>query len=211
MRTYLKTALIAFTSILFLVMLLGTVSTVRATYLIWQGEVSSSGDPVLSPILEDGKEYYIVVSEMFWYDYPSWLGADAQYYTTDSSDAWNWGNHFPAPGGHSFLQINGEDVDWGPFSNGDTGHTYSIFYNGTGAAITFKIVDWIDGNYNNNECHLSIKIYERVTVGGQIYESVVKTLMQLSTILVISFTLTILAVSLYRLNKCHQSSHTLRF
>jgi hypothetical protein len=81
------------------------------------------------------------------------------YYTTGTQH-WDWINHFPAPGGHSFLQIDGKDVDWGPFSNGDTGHTYSMYYEGIGAAIKFKLIDWIDGNYTNNYCHLPIEIYE---------------------------------------------------
>jgi hypothetical protein len=87
------------------------------------------------------------------------------YYTTNPNE-WIWLNHFPAPGGHSFLQINGADVDWGPFSNGDTGHTYSIDYIGQGAPITFRIVDWIDQNYANNDCHIPIHIYITEVKGG---------------------------------------------
>jgi hypothetical protein len=91
--------------------------------------------------------------------------ADAMYYTTGPV-GWNWVNHFPAPGGHSFLQINGADVNWGPFSNGDTRHTYSITYIGQGSPITFQIVDWIDQDYANNECHLPISIYLEEYKGG---------------------------------------------
>ncbi|MEM3765645.1 MAG: hypothetical protein QXU46_01305 [Candidatus Bathyarchaeia archaeon] len=58
------------------------------------------------------------------------------------------------------MQINGEDVNWGDFSNGDTGHAYSIYFIGTGSTITFRIVDWIDEDYTNNECHLPVEIYE---------------------------------------------------
>jgi len=37
-------------------------------------------------------------------------------------------NPYPAPDGHSFLQINGADVNWEPISNGNTVHKYSIIY-----------------------------------------------------------------------------------
>jgi len=130
---------------------------------LWGADVSSSGLPVTSPVLEDGRQYRIVADEVFYYSRPSYLAADAQYYTTDPIHDWNWYNHFPAPDGHSFLQINEMDVNWGPFSNGSSGgigHTYSINYVGTGAAITFRIVDWIDGNYSNNSCHFPVAIYE---------------------------------------------------
>lgn len=132
-----------------------------AETFLWGADISSFGTPVTSPMLEAGRQYRIVAKEMFFYDFPANLGADAQYYTTDPSNSWIWGNHFPAPDGHSFLQIDGMDVNWGPFSNGQTGHTYSIYYTGTGAAITFQIIDWIDGDYNNNHCHLPVEIYEQ--------------------------------------------------
>ena len=163
-----------FSSMLFLVgMLVVVVSPVMADIiLIWDSYVSGSGAVVASPVLEDGKSYRIVVGgTIWWYDYGLNLAADAQYYTTDSSDNWNWGNYFAAPDGHSFLQINGQDVSWGAFSNGDTGHSYTIYYTGEGAAITFRIVDWMDGNYDNNECTLHVRIYESVSVGGHIVDS----------------------------------------
>lgn len=139
--------------------------------LIWDAYVLSSGAEVTSPILLAGKTYRIVADEIWWYDYDKNLAADAQYYTTDGSDSWDWGNYFPAPGGHSFLQINNHDVNWGPFSNGDTGHTYTIYYVGEGAALTFKIVDWIDGNYTNNGCKIRVRIYKPVIVGGYVVDS----------------------------------------
>jgi hypothetical protein len=127
---------------------------------LWGADVFSSGVPVTSPVLEAGRQYRIVAKEIFHYNTAASLAADAMYYT-DSPPTWDWINHFPAPDGHSFLQIDGMDVDWGPFSNGDTGHTYSIYYTGTGAAIAFRLVDWIDGNYGNNYCHLPVEIYEQ--------------------------------------------------
>jgi len=136
--------------------------------LIWSQWVYSSGDVVTGPVLTAGKTYRIVASEIFWYDYgypdaPS-FAADAQYYTT-GTNSWVWQNYEVLPDGHSFLQINGENVDWGPFSNGVTlnplvGHTYSIEYTGTGAAVTFQIIDWMDNDYCNNVCHLPVEIYE---------------------------------------------------
>ena len=150
-----------------------SVAPVAAEVLVWEGLVHPhNGHPAVSTapvILELGKRYRIAVEEMWWYDTsipPEGLAADAQYYTTDPSDSWNWKNNFPAPGGASFLQINGMNINWGPFSNGDTGHTYSIYYFGQGAAIVFQIVDWIDGDYDNNDSHLPIKIYYEPPVGG---------------------------------------------
>jgi hypothetical protein len=138
--------------------------------LVWEGDVYSSGVPVASPVLAAGTSYRIVATEIWFYDNSSSLAADAQYYTNSSIDTWDWLNHY-RPGSHSFLQINGTDVDWGPFSNGDAGHTYSIYYNGAGAPITFAIVDWMDLNYGNNFCHLHLKIYSEITVGGRVVDS----------------------------------------
>jgi hypothetical protein len=140
--------------------------------LIWEGYVPSTGSSVTTNVtLLQDEQYRIVVSDRWWYSKPTEnnLAADAQYYTNNWTDSWEWLNYFK-PDGHSFLQINGTDVDWGPFSNGDTGHTYTIFYAGEGAPITFGIVDWVDGNYANNECHLHVRIYEEVTVGGHIVD-----------------------------------------
>ena len=111
---------------------------------------SATGATITTPTLQSGGTYRIVASEIFWYDYPHSLEADAQYYTTATTN-WNWANHYPAPDGHSFLQINGADVNWGPFSNGDTGHTYSIEYIGQGAPITFQIVDWMDHDIHKQQ------------------------------------------------------------
>lgn len=139
--------------------------------LVWEGEVCSTGAEVVTSSLVDGVLYLIVVEGNWLYDSYWFLAADAMYYTTDSSDSWQWQNHFPAPGGHSFLQINSNDVDWGPFSNGDTGHRYSIYYEGEGAPITFRIVDWVDDDYENNICRLGIRIYKEVTVGGYVVDN----------------------------------------
>jgi len=161
-----------FLLMLFLVgMLVVVVSPVMAgEVLIWDTYVSSSGAAVTSPILKVGYTYRIVADQIWWYDYDFNLAADAQYYTTDGSDSWDWANYFAAPGGHSFLQINEHDVNWGAFSNGGTGHTYTIYYTGAGAAITFRIVDWMDENYENNDCRIHVRIYESVTVGGHVID-----------------------------------------
>ena len=148
------------------------VSAVCGRSLIWQGSVYASGDEVIGPVLANGTPYIIVAKNTWWYSYlPYNLAADAMYWTNDSSDNIFWGNHFPEPNGHSFLQIDEQDVDFGPFSNGDTGHTYTIGWNGSGSAVTFRIMDWLDGNYTNNVCHIDVFIYAGVTVGGQIADS----------------------------------------
>jgi len=139
--------------------------------LIWDQYVLGTGEEITSPVLESGELYRIVADEIWWYNFTFNLAADAQYYTNDSSDSWDWVNHFPAPDGHSFLQIDGQDVDWGPFSNGDTGHKYTIYYTGEEAAITFRIVDWMDGDYVDNDCKIRVRIYKSVTVGGYVVDS----------------------------------------
>lgn len=138
--------------------------------LVWEGIVYSSGLPVTSSVLEAGTPYRIVANETWFYNASYPLAADAQYYTTDSADTWNWHNNY-RPDHHSFLRINGQDVDWGSFSNGDTNHVYSIYYTGEGTPITFKIEDWLDQNYTNNDCHLPVRIYEEPTVGGRVVDS----------------------------------------
>ena len=133
--------------------------------LLWTADVQGDGTPNISPILKHGRDYRIVAKEIFWYDYPANLAADANYYTTDPSDCWMWASYSYA--GQSFLQIDGQNINWGPFSNGDTGHTYSIIYTGEGARIIFTIVDLIDGDYTNNMCHLPVEIWEQpISVGG---------------------------------------------
>jgi len=150
-------------------LLLVGVSTVMGRSLVWEGSVYSSGVEVIGPVLTSGTQYVIVAKNTWWYKYiPYNLAADAMYYTTDPSDNIFWGNHFPAPGGHSFLQIDNNDFDWGSFSNGDTGHTYTIGWTGSGAPVSFRIRDWNDSNYENNVCHIDVYIYVDVTVGGRI-------------------------------------------
>lgn len=144
---------------------------VAVTGLVWEGEVSSSGNKVVSLILENGWPYRIVAMNTWWYNLADNLAADAMYYTTNSSNNNYWGIHFRAPGNHSFLQIDEQDFDWGPFSDGDTSHTYTIYYVGNGSAIAFRIVDWVDGNYGNNECHINVKIFlEANLVGGYVVD-----------------------------------------
>lgn len=159
-------------SALFLVGVLKVaVSPVAAEeYLVWEGSVYSSGAEVYSPVLESGGRYRIEVSEIWYYNFGENWAADAMYYTTNALANWDWLNNFPAPGGHSFLQINSLDEDWGSFSNGDTGHTYSITCIGNGTRVSFRIWDWMDG-YDNNDCHLPVKIYKDVTVGGYVVDS----------------------------------------
>lgn len=132
--------------------------TVNAQTWIWGGDVLSTGEITLGPVLTDGKTYQIVAHGVFWYNVPSNLQADAQYYTTIPSDDWHWDNHLLQD--PSFLQVDGQPQDWGPFSNGDTSHTYYLTYTGTGAAITFQIIDQIDSDYSNNYCHINIQIFE---------------------------------------------------
>lgn len=139
-------------------------------YVVWEGDVYSSGVPVTTPVLMQGVTYRIEASQIWFYDYPDYLAADAQYYTTSSADTWDWVNHFTA-GSHSFLQISGQDVNWGPYQTGEMLHVYSIYYTGQGAAIVFRIFDWVDQNYGNNFCHNHVIIYEELTVGGRVVDS----------------------------------------
>ena len=141
---------------------------------LWEGTAYSSGEEVTTPVIRAGMRCRIEVEGIWWYDYEENLAADVQYYTTDYSNSWIWGNYFPAPDGHSFLQINGQDVNWGSFSNGqddNTGHKYVTFLQSTGESLTFRIVDLIDGKYDNNFCHIGIRIYAHTVVGGTIMDS----------------------------------------
>ena len=54
---------------------------------LWTEHVPSTNEPIISPLLTAGIEYHISITERFWYDYPNNLAADAQYYTTNSSDS----------------------------------------------------------------------------------------------------------------------------
>jgi hypothetical protein len=137
---------------------------------VWEGDAYSSGTSVVSPVLEAGTSYVIQVQEIWFYDYDNNLAADAMYYTTNASDSWDWLNHNALSNGHSFLQIDDNDVNWGAFSNGDTGHKYTIAYIGGGAALTFRIWDWCDLDYGNNVCHIHVLIYSETTVGGYIVD-----------------------------------------
>lgn len=126
----------------------------------WTGNAYSfTGDVVFTPTLSAGATYRVVASTVFWYNYSGNLNADAQYYTT-ATDAWNWTNNYPAPDNHSFLLINGADVNWGNFSNADTNHQYSITYLGQGLPISFQVYDWVDQDNSNNYCHIEISIFE---------------------------------------------------
>ncbi len=166
-----KATLVFFSMLLIVALSLLMVAPVSAEEsLVWEGDVYSSGVLVASPVLASGTSYRVEAREMWLYNASYSLAADAQYYTTSSVDTWDWLNHF-RPDSHSFLQINGLDVDWGPFSNGDTNHIYSIYYNGKGAQIAFGIVDWLDQNYTNNDCHIHLRIYREVTVGGRVVDS----------------------------------------
>ena len=149
------------------------IAPARSLSLLWEDQVASLGLEVTSSVLISGEQYTIVVSDRWWYSKPSEdnLAADAMYYTTDYTDSWDWVDNFAAPDGHSFLQIDGQDVDWGSLSNGDTNHTYTIGCTGQDAALLFRIVDWVDGNYSNNECKLLVRIYGEHAVGGTIIDA----------------------------------------
>jgi hypothetical protein len=163
-------------SVLFLLSVCGVVMLPASadSALVWEGDVYSSGVEVSSSVLNYGVAYRIVATEIWYYSFndPINLTADAMYYTVDSSNDFYWASHLAAPGGGSFLQINGQNVSWGPFSNGDSGHTYTYDYTGTGNALTFRIVDLVDHNTGNNFCHLPVRIYMEFPVGGHIADVV---------------------------------------
>jgi len=149
------------------------VSSVSAPALVWYGQTdSSTGAVVTGPVLNTGVSYRIVAMNPWLYNNESNLAADAMYYTTNFTSNVYWGGvYFPIDGGHSFLQMNGEDVDWGPFSDGEYNHTYTRYTVGNGTTVTFQIHDWMDSNYENNICHIDIYIYLDVVVGGRVVDS----------------------------------------
>lgn len=160
---------------MFLLLCVSGVAVSRADMggsLVWEAQVSSSGMQVASPVLQSGVNYRVVVNDSWVYDALANLGADAQYYTTDYHNTWMWGNYHALPNNESFLQIDGQNVNWGPFSNGDTGHTYVTNLTGEGKSVIFQIFDWMGGNLSNVYCHLTVQIYKecKCTVGGYIVE-----------------------------------------
>lgn len=161
-----KTKLLVGLMLLITISSIGIIS-VNADTFIEMFDVSSDGTPVTSVTLEAGKTYKITAKEVFQYDDPSNFCADPMYYTSEYTDTWVWTSYEPCPEGHSFLQINGNDVNWGPFNNGErdpfSGHSYTIIYNGEGEPLTFQIIDWIDGDYSNNYCHFNVRIEETET------------------------------------------------
>jgi hypothetical protein len=138
--------------------------------LVWYGQASSSTGAVKTgPVLESGVSYRIVAMNPWLYNIDDNTAADAMYYTTNATSNMYWGGvNFPCPGGHSFLQVSGQDVNWGPFSDGEFNHTYTIHAVGNGTTVTFQIHDWMDSNYANNYCHIDIYIYLDVVVGGRV-------------------------------------------
>ena len=139
------------------------IQNAKAETLVWTGDVSSLGTTTTGPVLTNGWQYRIEVSEIWYWNWPANLAADAMYYVTYNPPSWTW---HPAPDGHSFLQINEMDVDWGPRQ--PYPYVYSIPYVGDGTAIRFRIVDWVDQDYTNNYCHLPVSIY---LTGGYDYET----------------------------------------
>jgi hypothetical protein len=134
---------------------------VRAQYGVafWMDTAySKTGEEVTSPPLEAGTNYLIVAQGRFWYNYSgdSYFLADCMYYSDSSTE---WANNYPCPGGHSFLQMNNQDVNWGSFNN--ESHLYSLNVIGRGEPVTFRVFDWIDQNISNNYCHIDIAIYEK--------------------------------------------------
>jgi hypothetical protein len=138
--------------------------------LVWYGQVpSDTGAVVTGPVLDAGVSYRIVAMNPWLYNVGDNVAADAMFYTTNSSSNVFWGGvHFPCPGGHSFLQVSGQDWNWGPFSDGETNHTYTKYSVGNGTAVTFQIHDWMDDDYENNYCHIDVYIYVDVVVGGRV-------------------------------------------
>jgi hypothetical protein len=144
--------------------------TANGSTLLWHEQASSeTGAVVTGPVLNTGVSYRIVAMNSWLYDNASNLAADAMYYTTNFTNNVYWGgNHSLCPLGHSFLQVSGQDVDWGEFSDGEYNHTYTRYTVGNGMAVTFQIHDWMDGNYTNNVCHIDIYVYLDVLVGGRV-------------------------------------------
>ncbi len=177
MKAGLRAGLVVFASALFVLSVCGllVLPAVADSSLVWEGDVYSSGVEVTSAVLNYGAAYRVVATQVWYYSVEenTYLAADAMYYTTDSSDTVYWGNYFPVPGGGSFLQINGQNVSWGTFSNGGSGdHTYTTYCTGTGVELTFRIVHWAGPSYGPISCHLHVQIYSEFPAGGRIADVV---------------------------------------
>ena len=128
----------------------------------WYADVHSDpgagANVVTTPILDEGRIYYITTAEIFWPDYSD-VQADAQFYSTDDFSTW-FKPESPPGTIHSFLQINDNDVNWGDTPNLDpsTWHQYTVPFTGSGEPITLSLIDWYDNDYANNVCHLPVCI-----------------------------------------------------
>ena len=71
MNVYKKTAFLAFSSILLLlaVSMVIMLPVMAVETFIWESWVYSTGVDVVSPILDDGRQYRIVAEEIWWYNY----------------------------------------------------------------------------------------------------------------------------------------------
>lgn len=125
----------------------------------WFGNVYSNGVPVTTDPLPEGAECTITAgipgdASIWWYNTALDLRADVQYFETVTHQSGAWNLHSP-----SFLQfgtITPTDQNWGPFMSN---HLYTKGgVTGEGLPLTFQIVDWMDGNYGNNYCHIPVTI-----------------------------------------------------
>ncbi|MFA5009724.1 MAG: PA14 domain-containing protein [Patescibacteria group bacterium] len=129
---------------------------IYAAQLAASFEVDSHGDitgtPVDSPILENGVEYLIRVSDTF--NAGDSITADAKYSIRTGSE-WtdiveNYVGYGPAL---LDLQLDGTSPNWGSYS---PAHIYWYAMTGTGAAVTFQIYDIFA---SNNVGTLDVSLY----------------------------------------------------
>ncbi len=128
-------------------------------------EVLPSGNLLFSSsVLEIGKNYILEVSGT--YTYWSTLTPDAgiadakfslrpqESFNPGPGPQWMSGDVLPSPWTNYLeLLVNGVAVEWGEFS---TEHTYAVIIPGTGATVSFSILD--DG-YRDNSGSLQVDIY----------------------------------------------------
>lgn len=113
--------------------------------------VPSGGTTVFSPILENGQGYKVTVTGTIKYALgldPNAI-ADAEWAETTVLGIPGWTNPENA---HMELLLNGQDIDWGPYS---VEHIYTTEVLGNGFGLSFRISD---DYYLDNEGYLIVKI-----------------------------------------------------
>jgi hypothetical protein len=111
--------------------------------------------------LSSGTKYIVEVSGTYGFDDGnSDRVADAEYYSEDGfSNYGEWGADNPSEDQRTLdLTIDGQNIDWGPYSNSD--HLYKTVVEGNDAPINLSVFERQASHYTDNTGSLEVEIYE---------------------------------------------------